>query len=728
LAGPSISIKKRLLALLLIFTMVVAALVTWIGYIQFVKGEELQKKAFQQQNSRRTISPIRGTIYDRNGKELAISVQVGTITCSPNEIKNNKKPILEVASELAAILDMESEKVYELITKKSQYVVIKKKVDMEVEEEVRRWIKEEKIKGINIDEDSKRYYPNSNLACHVIGFTGTDNQGLMGTEAVLEKYLKGVPGKILSEVDGVGREIPLTSEQRIDAENGLNVVLTIDETIQYLATKTLEKAIADYKVMQGAVCIVMDPRTGDVLALVSKPDFNLNEPFAAPIGIEGIVPEEWNGSTSEAVEILNKTVWRNKAISDTYEPGSTFKSFTSAAALEEGVVTPETITTDMPVEIGGWKIHCWRRGREHGTVTFREGIYNSCNPVFVRAAQQLGVDRFYSYLRAFGFYDKTGIELYGEGTPQFASKPQEIDMAVNSFGQRFTITPIQLATGYTAIINEGKLMKPRLVKELIDSEGNVVKRFEPEVIRTVISKETSDTMRDILEGVVGSEKGTGGNAYVKGYRVAGKTGTSETTDKNVKIASFMGFAPADDPVVSCLVVLFDPKGESHMGGVIAAPTAGKILEDVLNYLQVEKRYTEKDLQLISQDVYVPEVRQMTLDEAVKSLKNKGLKYRIEGEGDNTSTVVEQVPKPNAVIPQDSVVILYTYKPEEEVLVKTPDLSNMSLTDAIDSLERAGLNIRPSGVGNVISQSPEPGTEIPIGTVVDVVFKRIDNVE
>jgi stage V sporulation protein D (sporulation-specific penicillin-binding protein) len=708
--------------------MVVAALVTWIGYIQFVKGEELQKKAFQQQNSRRTISPIRGTIYDRNGKELAISVQVGTITCSPNEIKNNKKPILEVASELAAILDMESEKVYELITKKSQYVVIKKKVDMEVEEEVRRWIKEEKIKGINIDEDSKRYYPNSNLACHVIGFTGTDNQGLMGTEAVLEKYLKGVPGKILSEVDGVGREIPLTSEQRIDAENGLNVVLTIDETIQYLATKTLEKAIADYKVMQGAVCIVMDPRTGDVLALVSKPDFNLNEPFAAPIGIEGIVPEEWNGSTSEAVEILNKTVWRNKAISDTYEPGSTFKSFTSAAALEEGVVTPETITTDMPVEIGGWKIHCWRRGREHGTVTFREGIYNSCNPVFVRAAQQLGVDRFYSYLRAFGFYDKTGIELYGEGTPQFASKPQEIDMAVNSFGQRFTITPIQLATGYTAIINEGKLMKPRLVKELIDSEGNVVKRFEPEVIRTVISKETSDTMRDILEGVVGSEKGTGGNAYVKGYRVAGKTGTSETTDKNVKIASFMGFAPADDPVVSCLVVLFDPKGESHMGGVIAAPTAGKILEDVLNYLQVEKRYTEKDLQLISQDVYVPEVRQMTLDEAVKSLKNKGLKYRIEGEGDNTSTVVEQVPKPNAVIPQDSVVILYTYKPEEEVLVKTPDLSNMSLTDAIDSLERAGLNIRPSGVGNVISQSPEPGTEIPIGTVVDVVFKRIDNVE
>ena len=728
MAGPGLSLKKRLLALLVIFTIVVAALLVQVALIQFVQGEELQRKAYIQQNDSRLISPIRGTIYDRNGKELAISAQAGTVTCLPNNIKAEDAD--EIADGLAAILEMDGDEVYKLITKKAKSVVIKRKIDRETEEKVRNWISEESITGIKIDEDAKRYYPDANLAAHVIGFTGTDNQGLQGIEAVMEKYLKGMPGKILSGVDAKGSALPLNSEKRIDAQDGLNVVLTIDETIQYLATKTIEKAIDDYKVKRGAIAIVMDPRNGDILALVSNPDYDLNKPFAAPTGLEGTDAATWNGTSTEGVSILNKTVWRNKAISDTYEPGSTFKSFTTSAGLEEGVVKPDTITNDLPIKVAGWPtpIYCWRRGREHGTETFREGVYNSCNPVFVKVAQSLGVERFYSYLRAFGFYDKTGIDLYGEGKSLFQSKPKEIDMAVASFGQRFTITPIQLITGYTAVVNGGKLMKPRLVKELTDQDGNVVKKFEPEVVRTVISKQTSDTVRDILEGVVADPKGTGNNAYVKGYRIGGKTGTSQTTEKGVYTASFVGFAPADNPVVCVLVALFDPKGESYMGGAIAAPTAGKIIEDVLNYLQVERRYTEEDLKSMAKEVLVPEVRNMTVEDAVKALKQQGLAYKLEGNGNNKSKVVEQMPKPDASMPQNSVVLLYTYKPEKQPTAKMPDLLNKNISEATEAMKNAGLNIRVSGLGVAVKQGYAPGTSVPKGEVVEVEFKHLDNIE
>lgn len=728
MAVSGLSLKKRLLALLIIFTAIVAALLVQVAVIQFVQGEELQKKAYIQQNSSRLISPIRGTIYDRNGKELAISVQVGTVTCFPNDI--SAKNADEIADDLSAILEMDRDNIYKLLTKRTNSAVIKRKVDRETEEKIRKWINDKKISGIKIDEDAKRYYPDGNLAAHVIGFTGTDNQGLQGIESVMEKYLKGMPGKILSGVDAKGSALPLNSEKRIDAQDGLNAVLTIDKTIQYLASKTIEKAIEDYKVKRGAIAVVMDPRNGDILAMVSKPDYDLNNPFAAPEGLEGIDAAAWDGTSSESVSILNKTVWRNKAISDTYEPGSTFKSFTTAAGLEEGVVKPDTITNDLPIKVAGWPnpIYCWRRGREHGTETFREAVYNSCNPVFVKVAQSLGVERFYSYLRAFGFYDKTGIELYGEGKSLFQSKPKEIDMAVASFGQRFTITPIQLITGYTAIVNGGKLMKPRLVKELTDERGNVVKKFEPEVIRTVISKQTSDTIRDILEGVVSDPKGTGNNAYVKGYRIGGKTGTSQTTEQGVYTASFCGFAPADNPVVCVLVALFDPKGESHMGGAIAAPTAGKIIEDVLGYLQVERRYTEEDLKSIAKEVLVPEVRRLTVEDAIKALKQLGLSYKMEGNGNNSSIVVEQIPKPDASVPQNSVVLLYTYKPEKQPEVKMPDLLNKNISEATEAMKNAGLNIKVNGLGVAVRQEYVPGASVPKGEVVEVEFKHLDNIE
>ena len=740
LAAPGLAFRKRLIFLLSVFIITVAVLIGRLAYIQFVQGNELQKKAFEQQNRGRTISSIRGTIYDRNGKKLAISVQVATIGCNPSDVKTNKKiSVDKIADDLAAILEMDRDNLVKLITKNTSYVTVKRKVDKDTEMNVRKWISENNVKGITIAEDSKRYYPNGNLMSHILGFTGDDNQGLMGgIEETMEKYLKGTPGKILSEVDARNNAIPSDTEKRIDAEDGLNVVLTIDETIQYLASKSLDKAIDDYNLKQGAVAIVLDPNNGDILGLVSKPDYDLNSPFAYPENIEEMVlkgvdkpeRESWVERSEASVNVLSKTVWRNKAISDTYEPGSTFKSITTSAGIEEGVVTPDTITDDHAIKVQGWPkpIQCWRYYRPHGTETFREAVYNSCNPAFVKVAQGLGINRFYSYVKAFGFRERTGIELKGESNSLFQEKPKEIDMAVASFGQRFTITPLQLATSYTAIVNGGKLMKPRLIKELTDSDGNVVKTFEPEVIRTVISEKTSKTVRDILEGVVSTPNGTGNNAYVKGYSIGGKTGTSQTTQQDVHIASFCGFAPADDPAVIVLVVLFDPKGDSYMGGVIAAPLAGKIIEDVLNYMQVERKYTEEDLRLMAQEVYVPEVRGKSVEEATKDLKRAGLSYRIEGNGNNESSVVEQTPKPDALVPEKSVVILYTHKPEQPPTVKMPDLSKKTMSEAINAMNRVGLNIKVNGTGVVFKQQYEAGTDVEVGQVVAVDFRNMDNIE
>ena len=719
--------KKRLLFLLLVFTLVIGGLLVRVAFLQVVQGEELQKKAYAQQNKGRTISPKRGTIFDRNGRELAISATVDTITCTPSNIKalsTEKKQAM--ADKLAEILGEDSKAIYAKITKDTRYIIIKKKVDREIGDKVREWVKSENIKGIDIDEDTKRYYPNNNLASHVLGFTNVDNEGISGIESMMDKYLKGTPGKVLSEVDAYNRELPFNTEKRIDPQDGLNVVLTIDETIQYLASKTLDKAISDYKIKRGAVAVVMDPRNGDILAMVSKPDFDLNNPYAAP---EGVDTAEWNGRTKEDVAVLQSTVWRNKVISDTFEPGSTFKAITTAAGLEEGVIKPDEMVTDAPLKVKGWPkpIKCWKTTGIHGTETFTEAVYNSCNPVFVQVAQRLGITRFYTYLKAFGFYSKTGVQLSGEANSNFIKNPQEIDMAVNAFGQRFTITPMQLVTAYTAIANNGKLMKPRLVKELTDSEGNIVKKFEPETVRTVISRQTSEKVRGILEGVV--SEGTGANAYVKGYRVAGKTGTSQTTEEGVYTASFMAFAPADNPVVCVYVALFDPQGESYYGGQIAAPTAGKLTEEVLNYLQVERRYSEKDLEMMAKDVYVPDVRKMTIEEAAQELKSKGLSYKVEGNGNNKDEiVVDQTPKPDANVPEKSVVILYTYKPDKEVMVSMPDILNKTISEATKTLNDAGLNIKVSGMGVAVNQGLAPGTMVTKGKVIEVKFNNIDNIE
>ncbi|TYQ13056.1 UNVERIFIED_CONTAM: stage V sporulation protein D (sporulation-specific penicillin-binding protein) [Acetivibrio alkalicellulosi] len=720
MAGATLIMKKRLLFLLVAFSLFIFGLAGRVGWIQLIRGPELQEMAFRQQNRDREITPRRGTIYDRNGEILAISSNVERIVVNPQEVPKSQQEREDMAYDLARILDMKEDDVLNRINRNSRYEVIKRQVSKEVGNKVRQWRSEKNIKGIYIDEDTKRHYPNNNIAAHVLGFVGDDNQGLDGIESTMERYLKGIPGKILSEVDAWGRQTPFFEEKRIDPQDGLNVVLTIDADIQYIATKELKKAIDDNKALNGGVVVVMDPRNGDVLAMVSMPDFNPNDPRACPPGQN---PEEWSGRTTDDIKILYDSVWRNKSVVDTYEPGSTFKAITAAAGFEEGVVTPETPTNDDPISLQGHTIRCWRTPL-HGHQTFREAVYTSCNPSFVKVARDLGINTFYKYVRAFGFYDKTGIQLPVEEDGNFHAKPMEIDLATASFGQTFTITPLQLVNSYNVIANGGYLMKPRLVKELTDSQNNIVKRFEPEVVRQVISSNTSSILKDILEGTVSD--GTGRNAYVKGYRVAGKTGTSETRQEGVYIASFAAFAPADNPVISILVALDNPTGHSYYGGQIAAPLAGKIIEQTLDILNVERRYTERDQVMITQQVYVPDIRDKTIDQAKGILSEFGLEYLIEGEGYDGNTVIrEQTPKPGAGVARNSIVIVYTYTPSDEVKVRVPDVTNKTIDEAVRTFNNVGINIKINGMGSAVRQSVEPGEEIEKGGVVEVDFIYLD---
>ncbi len=512
--------------------------------------------------------PTRGKILDRNGKVLVVSIPADIIALNPREIKASGHDAGAIAENLADFLALEKEEVLEKVTASSAYEIIKRKVDKETGNKIREWVRNSNIKGIMVDEDSKRYYPNNNLAAHVIGFTGIDDGGVAGIELSMDQNLKLK-----------GTNTVVNGKKAL--EGGMNIVLTIDAGIQGIVENALDEAIKEYKTKGGAAAIVMDPKNGEILAMASRPDFNPNMPYSPPPGVDA---DTWKGNTQENAKKFFDTVWRNKSLSDTFEPGSTFKSITAAAGLEEGVVKPDTITDDLPIKVPGGPnpIYCWRRGSEHGTETFREGVYNSCNPVFVKVAQSLGVEKFYTYMRDFGFYDKTGLELPGEAKSIIHPKPVEIDMAVASFGERFHITPIQLAAAYGAVANGGKLMKPQIIRQIAGTDNSSVKIFEPQVIRSVISPETADSMRAILEGVV--SKGTASNAYVEGYKIAGCVGTSETTTKNKYMASFAGFAPADNPQITCIIILDEPTTPSHLGGMTAAPVAGKVMREVLDYL------------------------------------------------------------------------------------------------------------------------------------------------
>ncbi len=713
------NIKKRAPIITLISVIVFFALIGRLMYWQFIKGAELKSGAIQQQTLDSVVSSKRGIIYDRNGKVLAQSISVQTVTASPAEVKKSGKAD-EISETLAKILGKDEDDIKKQITKNSSYEIVARKIDNEKAEKIRK----AELKGIYLIEDSKRTYPYSSLASHVIGFVGTDNQGLNGIEMVYDKYLKGMPGRMISSKSASGTEMPFEYEKYINPENGANLVLTIDEVIQHFVEEELKQAVADYDVENGAACIIMNAKTGEILAMATYPDYDLNAPFTLPEDIEKELDELKGDEYDKAYsERLNK-LWRNKAVVDSYEPGSTFKPFTAAMALEENLVsTNEFFSCSGGLQVNDYYIRCWKSGG-HGQVSFAEGFENSCNPVFMNLGARVGAERFIKYYKKFGFMDTTGFDLPGEATGSFhsASRFNDVEIATSSFGQTFIITPLQLITAYTAITNGGVMVRPHIAKELVDDDGNVIKKFETEIIRQAISKETADTIRDILEGVV--ENGTSKNAFIRGYRLAGKTGTSEKFPRgNGKyVASFVGFAPANDPEIIGLIMLDEPMGESHMGGAIAAPTFKKIFDEVLRYMDIEPQFTEADL-LIT-DKPVPNVEGLGVSELAKAFGGTGLKYNILGKGD---TVVSQVPKGGATLAEGSTVAIYTEKVASDTVV-VPDVKGMTATDANITLTNAGLNMKVSGAADtgqgsatVSVQTPEAGTELQRGSPVSVEF-------
>ena len=623
-------------------------------YIQIVNSRDYQQKAMEQWTRDIPIPSKRGIIYDRNKKELAISATAYEVYVRPAEVKDKEA----VANALVEVLGLDKQTALDKISVKKDTVIIKKKVDADKIKTLR----EKELSGFVFIDDSKRFYPQSNFASYILGFTNNDNQGQDGVELTYEKYLNGFPGRNIKMTDAHGQELPGSDTKYFEPQDGLNLVLTIDEVIQHFAEKAAENALVENKAKR-VTAIVMDPNTGDVLAMTSKPDYDNNDPRKAPDDLL----DKWNTlSYGDQYKELYK-IWRNPAVSDTYEPGSTFKIITSAAGLEEGVVKPEDqFYCSGSVVVAGKRLKCWRSYNPHGSETFVEGVMNSCNPVFIEVAQRLGKDKFYKYIKGFGFGAPTNIKLPGEanGIVRNLSSVGPVELANNGFGQGISVTPIQLITAVSAVANGGNLMEPRIAKKLVDNDGNTVHEFEPRVVRQVISKETSATLRGILEKVVSS--GTGKGAYIPGYKLAGKTGTAQKAENGRYVdgkfvASFVGFAPANDPKVVTLVVIDEPGGPGHTGGGIATLVVKSIMSDTLRYLDIKPQYTDEEAkQLMKPVVKVPGVTNITLKEAIKALANAKLQYTMDGDIDYSldSVIVDQMPKAGADITEGSSVILY----------------------------------------------------------------------
>ena len=577
------TIKRRLRNCMILAMIVFLGLIGRIGYIQFIQGEELSEYAYSQQTADRKVNPKRGTIYDATKeKVLAESSTVETITVNPSNITEKEK----LAKELASLFELNYDEVLKKISKRTSIVSIAKKVEKEKTNELRKWMQDNNMtEGINIDEDTKRYYPYNNLASQVIGFCGSDNQGLNGIEAVYEQNLKGRQGSISKVTDATGKQINNTYEEYTNPTDGDDLVLTIDYNIQSIAEKYLKEACIDNQCEDGGNVLIMNPQNGDILALAGFPSYNLNDPFAVD---ESLSKEEQS--------LKMQSLWRNKAISDTYEPGSTFKIVTASASLEEGITTPDKAGEFCCVgyiEVAGVKMKCWRYYKPHGSESLREALMNSCNPVFIGLGQRIGVQNYYKYLRKFGFFKKTGIDLPGEAGSIFLdeAKVGPVELGTISFGQRFEITPIQMVTMLSTIGNKGVYVKPHLIKEIIsnsetDENGErKITKIEKQEGDRVVSEKTAGEILSMMQSVV--DEGTGKKAQVEGISIGGKTGTSEDgVNTNKYIASFIGIGPTEEPNIVILVTLYNPKGEGgHTGGGVAAPLAGSILNEVFEYLK-----------------------------------------------------------------------------------------------------------------------------------------------
>ena len=657
----SLTNKKKMRNMLFIVFLIIVILIGRLGYIQLIQGKELSELAYEQQTLDRAINPKRGTIYDATGTVLAQSSTVETVTVNPGNISAENKE--KVARKLAEIFELDYEKVLKKVSKRSSIETIAKRVNKEKTDQLREWMEENKITvGINIDEDTKRYYPYNNFASQIIGFCGSDNQGLDGIEAKYDKELSGTKGAIKRHTDAKGGEIGEEGESYISAINGNDLVLTIDINIQSIVEKYLKEACIDNKCTDGGNIVIMNPQNGDILAMATYPNYNLNEPYEA---YTDELKSAWDTMSQEDKTKSLQAVWRNRAITDTYEPGSTFKTITSSAAIEEGLVTDIDKSGQFActggIEVAGVRIKCWRYYRPHGAESLRQALMNSCNPVFIGLGQKMGVTKYYSYLRRFGLLTTTGVDLPGEAGSIFLAenKAGPVELATISFGQRFEITPLQLVTAVSAIANGGDLVQPRVVKQIVDSKTGEKRDVEVKKKGNAISKETSEKVLSMMESVVA--EGTGKNAKVAGYRIGGKTGTSEDGVNTGKyVTSFIGVAPIDNPQLVMLITLYNPTGEGgHQGGGVAAPLGGQIFSEILPYLEVNQGNTE-EIENIEQ-IQTPDILNKSIKETEKILKESGLNYIIEDnteEIDKENTYVkEQTPSAGIVVNKGSNIYL-----------------------------------------------------------------------
>lgn len=697
--------------------------------LQITRHEELQSKAVNQQTRRTVVTASRGTIYDTAGNILAISSSAETIILSPLEIDNalndTENPVTwtkdSLAAGLAEILGKDAASIRKRMDNvKSQYELIQLRADEEVAAKVRAYVEENKISGVHLVADTKRYYPYGSLAAQVIGFVGDDNTGLYGLEAYYEEELEGQSGLVISAKDQAENDMLYTYEQYFAAKNGSDLTLTLDTTIQYYLEKGLEAMTDKFSAANGASGIVMNAKTGGIMAMASYPNYDLNDFLTVS---DQTLQEriERGENTLAEMQLLQ---WRNKALNDTYEPGSTFKILTLSAALEEGVVDKTTtVNCGGSVNISGYTIHCSNKNG-HGLQTLVQSVGNSCNPAFINYGLRIGNEKFYEYMRSFGLMNTTGIDLGGEAVGVFAADSSftQLDLACYAFGQNFTVTPLTLIAAQAACVNGGYLHTPYLVERITDSDGNVTYRHDSTPVRQVISEQTSATVRECLEYVVAS--GTGKNGQVAGYRIGGKTGTADKGQTGDVVVSFLCFAPADDPQVIMLITMDTPSratGTYVSGGNMVAPTASTVMAEILPYLGIEPSYSAEEL--LGMDTTVPNVIGSTVEQAKEKLKERALSYKIVGDGD---TITDQTPAGGAIIPGKSTVILYASaaKPTDKCVVphllgKTPSEANTAATAAGLLIRFSGTTGSESSAIRVLSQSIDEGTEVDAGTVITV---------
>lgn len=731
------------------FGLVVINLFRW----QIVRGEELSNAALDQSLQSTTLSAMRGTIYDSTGKILAQSASVWTVVLEPAYFSDYDDPDAtrrKVASGLAPILELDEEEIYEKTQGNSYFVYLKRRVETSVRDEINKFLEDNGISaGVRLIEDYKRYYPYGQVASTVLGFTGTDGQGLEGLELQYDTELRGTAGRLISAQNALGTDMPFEYEQYIEAEDGYNLVLTIDETVQSILEKYLAEGVEQFKVKNGAVAILMDVDTGGILGMATTPSYDPNDPFTIQDkNLLAQIDELPKDERDEAFNQAQLKQWRNKAVTDTYYPGSVFKMVTYAMGLEEGVVTEDsTFTCTGSITVPGWNdpIGCWYHAG-HGTETLRQGLYNSCNPWAIHVGQLVGGKTFAKYREAFGFTESTGIDLPGEALTLYHSE-QELELvasnlAVESFGQNFSITPVHMITAAATIANGGYLVTPHVMDRIVDQEGNIVKTADTSYRRQVVSQETCDVIIDVLRQNV--EEGTATGGYVAGYRVCGKTGTSEKVAQHNEdpskpmeyIASYCGFAPAEDPQYALLVFFDEPdddtNGGYNGGNAVAGPYFAKMMGEILPYLGVEAQYSDEEYAVL--DTVAPNVTGMTLDEAYAALEEAGLSYSVVGdESDGSIQVTAQVPASGGAVPKEGKVVLYTNGYDEDATyVTVPDFSGYDVTNAsyVASINQLQISVSgsSSAAAEVTGQSVAAGEQVQIGTVITLSFVDNTNAE